>query len=500
MRAVGIDLGTTRSRVAVVDGDCTVLVRDSAGRADMPSVVGYDDAEGVVVGRLARAVASTRPLDTVFSIARYVGRGPDVSSAFGFPYRFRTSGGHMSMEAGGVSRQPAEIAAELFRALRHRVVVAYGEEVEHAVITVPAGFGDAQRRAVRNAARLAGFHVMRLLSAPAAVALAMGLHRDERPKTAAILDLGGGHFDVTLLRIGDGAIETLASAGDPDVAGEAFDRAIAAHLLHRAGVRVDAASPEVLRQALEIARRAKEALTDTFTVAIDLPTPDGIRRFHLGRDAFERIVAPLFDRVVPRCHRVLNDAGVRPWEIDALVLVGGCTRLPMFQRFIAGLFNRKPICDPRSDESGAHGAALLADRLVNVRFDPRGAPPLDAPLVLGATQAALGIVQEDGATRVVVDRGAPIPARKHVVVHVGVGRDTWQIVDGGWDDDEWLPVAEVHVAGGSGGVRLAFTVDADGILDVTAEGLDGEPRHVDLRPSFGLTDAEVEDRRSNLEP
>lgn len=512
MKAIGIDLGTTSSLVAVVEDGRPRVLEDAAGDAVLPSAVAYAEDGAVFVGRVALQRAEERPHDTIFSVKRLLGRSVAEVTAHGLrPYRLAderhgdgpggAAGGAsppgagdenvLRLWAGGRTHTPVEVAAEILRALRERAAAHLGRDVRHAVITVPANADHAQRQATRQAGRLAGLEVLRLLSEPAAAALAYGLDR-RREGRFAVFDLGGGTFDVSILHLVDGTFEVLAVAGDPQLGGDDLDRAVARALLLDAGVDPATVEPAVRRRAVLAAGRAKEALTRRFDVRVDVPLPGGrTHRRRLSRGYVEQILLPVLDRTIAPCRRALADAGLRPTELDGVVLVGGSTRSPLVQRFVATLFEQKPLTGLDPDHVVALGAAIQAD-LLSAASELRRQG--DDVLVLEAAPSSLGLETPDGGVDVLIPRCSTLPAshtrtvatwaddQRSLELHVVQGESELAA--------ECRSLARLHLEGlsprpaGRARVDVTFLLDADGLLTVTARDEEGREQRlaVESRP------------------
>ena len=384
-RAVGIDLGTTNSLVAVVQGGQPVCLRDG-GSALLPSVVHYGIDGSVVVGQGASALAAQAPRDTIASVKRFMGRGPADAEATRqlTPYRFVPSEGGASIVrfavAGGTRAvTPIDVSAEILRVLRVRAEEALGGELDGVVITVPAYFDDGQRQATRDAGRLAGLEVMRLLNEPTAAALAYGLDK-QAEGTFAVFDLGGGTFDISILKLEGGVFEVKSTGGDSALGGDDFDRAVAGRLLRDMGLPDDAGGdPALARVVLDAARAAKERLTAAAETAVTVEAPGrALWTGRLTRAQLDELVAPVLGRCGPPVKRALLDAGLAGAQLSGVILVGGATRMPCVRRFVAELLGREPLADIDPDEVVALGAAVQADLLASGgrrrrRADGRGA-------------------------------------------------------------------------------------------------------------------------------
>src|SRR5216110_2659398 len=504
-KVIGIDLGTTNSVVAVMEGGTPTVIPNQEGSRLTPSVVAFTKDGEILVGQVAKRQAITNPENTVFSIKRFMGRRHDevLQEAKLVPYKVvKAPNGDVRVEARGKEYSPPEISALILQKLKADAEAKLGEKITQAVITVPAYFNDSQRQATKDAGKIAGLEVMRIINEPTAAALAYGMDK-KKDETIAVYDLGGGTFDISVLEIGEGVFEVKATNGDTHLGGDDFDQRVMDWIAeefkkeHGIDLRKDRMALQRLKEAAE---KAKMELSTTLQTEINLPfiTADATGPKHLvltlTRAKLESLVADLVERTLGPCRQAMQDAGVTTKDIDEVILVGGQTRMPKVQDAVKSLFGREPHKGVNPDEVVAVGAAVQAAVLTGEVKDL---------LLLDVTPLSLGIETLGGVTTVLIPRNTTIPTKKSEIFTTAADSQTSvevHVLQGERQmarDNRTL--GRFHLVGippaprGVPQVEVTFDIDANGILNVSAKDTaTGKQQNITITASSGLTKDEID--------
>jgi len=495
---VGIDLGTTNSLIAYMDGDRPMIIRGADDHALVPSIVGLTD-NGLLVGEPAKEHLIRDPSHTIYSVKRFMGKGlDDVKEELKyFPYTLQEKNGVIRIHIGEKTYSPPQISAMILKELKRRAEIHLKEEISRAVITVPAYFNDSQRQATKDAGLIAGLNVLRIINEPTAASLAYGLQQKTQG-IIAIYDLGGGTFDISILKLKNGIFEVLATNGNTHLGGDDLDRQITdiflKEILEGFGIEVEAYSDCMQAIRLE-AERVKIGLSDeqSITAIVELPEGTGRYQREWTRKELESCTHAFIEKTLGPCRLALNDAGLEPAQVDDVILVGGSTRMPLVRHLVEGLFKKTPHCELNPDEVVAMGAAIQGEILSGKTKDM---------LLLDVTPLSLGIETMGGVMSTLILRNTTIPANAKEMFTTSLDGQTSvdiQILQGERElvrDNRSLARFQLPVPplpAGVPRVEVNFLIDANGILHVTAKDIrTGKAQSVEVKPSYGLTDEEVE--------